>query len=444
MHTPLNAYFLNGRVIELIGNPMPGGGFVMSFTDITAFREAEKALKEANESLEQRVSERTHELSQLNLALSEAKHVAESANQSKTRFLAAVSHDLMQPLNAARLLSAALSHQEALPEDAHELVKNLDSSLRSAEDLISDLLDISRLESGRITPHCKPFALGAWLEALGAEFTALAEQQGIDFRLRSTSLNIVSDPKLLRRIVQNFLTNAFRYANGSVLLGVRRQSNSVRIDVWDRGQGIPEDKLQFIFEEFKRLDSHQTREEKGLGLGLAIADGLSKVLGHKIEVRSWLEKGSVFSITVPVYHGALATAAPVVVSNTQIQPLAGLCILCVDNENSILAGMHSLLTRWGCHVLTASNRTECSKVLAKGQVPDIALVDFHLDAGDTGIAFMAWLNKQVNTKVPGIVISADARPELISQVHAAGLSFLAKPVKPAALRALINSYSSHN
>ena len=305
--------------------PMPGGGFVMSFTDITAFREAERALKEANESLEHRVSERTHELSQLNIALSDAKHVAEDANQSKTRFLAAVSHDLMQPLNAARLFSAALSHQDALPSDAQELVKNLDSSLRSAEDLISDLLDISRLESGRITPQCKPFALGPWLEALGAEFTVLAEQQGIDFRLRKTSLNIVSDPRLLRRIVQNFLTNAFRYANGSVLLGVRRQAHSVRIDVWDRGQGIPEDKLKFIFEEFKRLDSHQTREEKGLGLGLAIADGLSKVLDHQIEVRSWLEKGSVFSITVPLYSGQLNTApAPTKQDNSALQPLAGL------------------------------------------------------------------------------------------------------------------------
>jgi CheY-like chemotaxis protein len=275
---------------------------------------------------------------------------------------------------------------------------------------------------------------------LGAEFTALAAQQGIDFRLRSTSLNVISDPKLLRRIVQNFLTNAFRYANGSVLLGVRRQANNLRIDVWDRGQGIPEDKLQFIFEEFKRLDSHQTREEKGLGLGLAIADGLSKVLGHKIEVRSWLEKGSVFSITVPLYRGALISATPVVASNTAIQPLAGLQILCVDNENSILVGMHSLLTRWGCEVLTASNRAECNTILAQGVVPDIALVDFHLDAGDTGIALMTWLRKQLNSDVPGIVISADARPELANQISAAGLSFLAKPVKPAALRALINSY----
>ena len=434
--------FPNGRVIELIGNPMPGGGFVMSFTDITAFREAEHALKEANESLEHRVSERTHELSQLNIALSDAKHVAESANQSKTRFLAAVSHDLMQPLNAARLFSAALSHQDALPSDAQELVKNLDSSLRSAEDLISDLLDISRLESGRITPHCQPFALGPWLEALGAEFTVLAEQQGIDFRLRSTSLNIISDPKLLRRIIQNFLTNAFRYANGNVLLGVRRQANKVRIDVWDRGQGIPADKLNFIFEEFKRLDSHQTREEKGLGLGLAIADGLSKVLNHQIEVRSWVDKGSVFSITVPLYKGKLNIApASNASNNTAIQPLAGLTVLCVDNESSILAGMLSLLSRWGCHVLTASTRQECAVLLESGATPDLALVDYHLDGGDTGIALMAWLRQQMNAPVPGIVISADGRPELVSQVHAAGLSFLAKPVKPAALRALINRHT---
>ena len=433
--------FPNGRVIELIGNTMPGGGFVMSFTDITAFRQAENALKDANESLEQRVSERTHELSQLNIALSDAKYVAESANQSKTRFLAAVSHDLMQPLNAARLFSAALSHQDALPDDAQELVKNLDSSLRSAEDLISDLLDISRLESGRITPNCLPFALGPWLEALGAEFTVLAEQQGIDFRLSSTSLNINSDPRLLRRIVQNFLTNAFRYANGSVLLGVRRQGEQLRIDVWDRGQGIPEDKLQFIFEEFKRLDSHQTREEKGLGLGLAIADGLSRVLGHKIEVRSWLEKGSVFSITVPIYRGQLSTvSAPTKQDNSSVQPLAGLSVLCIDNERSILVGMHSLLSRWGCDVYTASNRKDCAAFIADGITPDLALVDFHLDSGDTGIALMLWLRKQVNAPVPGIVISADGRPELLSQVHAAGLSFLAKPVKPAALRALINRH----
>ena len=432
--------FPNGRVIELIGNPMPGGGFVMSFTDITEFREAERALKDANEGLEQRVSERTQELSQLNHALTEAKGVAEAANQSKTRFLAAVSHDLMQPLNAARLFSAALSHQDdALPADARELVRHLDSSLRSAEDLISDLLDISRLENGRITPDRHAFVLNNLFDTLGAEFRVLAAEHGVDFRLRGSRLRVDSDIKLLRRILQNFLTNAFRYAKGRVLLGVRRQGQQLRLEVWDRGPGIPEDKRKVIFEEFKRLDSHQTRAEKGLGLGLAIADGLCRVLGHQLEVRSWPDKGSVFSVTIPL---ALHAEPPALLSQPEQngQALAGIQVLCIDNEDSILAGMHSLLSRWGCQVWTARNRLECEHLLSENVRPQLALVDYHLDDGETGTELMAWLRTRLGEPLPGVVISADGRPELIAQVHAAGLDYLPKPVKPAALRALLSRH----
>ncbi|MBU2324788.1 MAG: hybrid sensor histidine kinase/response regulator, partial [Gammaproteobacteria bacterium] len=376
--------FPNGRVIELIGNPMPGGGFVMSFTDITEFRQAERALKEANEGLEQRVAARTFELSQLNQALTEAKRVAETANQSKTRFLAAVSHDLMQPLNAARLFSAALSHQdEALPREAQELVHHLDSSLRSAEDLITDLLDISRLENGRITPDRNAFVLNNLFDTLGAEFKVLAAEQGIDFRLRGSRLRVDSDSKLLRRVLQNFVTNAFRYAQGRVLLGVRHVPGHLRLEVWDRGPGIPEDKRKVIFEEFKRLDSHQTRAEKGLGLGLAIADGLCRVLEHKLEVRSWPGKGSVFSVTVPLATGAASTPARTS-GETAALPLTGSQVLCVDNEDSILTGMHSLLSRWGCQVWTARNRLECEQLLDEGVRPNLALIDYHLDEGETG------------------------------------------------------------
>ena len=434
--------FPNGRVIELIGNPMPGGGFVMSFTDITEFREAERALKEANESLEQRVAERTQELSMLNEALSDAKAVAETANQSKSRFLAAVSHDLMQPLNAARLFSAALGHQaESLPGEARELVRHLDSSLRSAEDLISDLLDISRLENGRINPERASFALAELYDALGAEFRAQAQEQGIDFRLRGSHERIESDPKLLRRVLQNFLTNAFRYANGAVLLGVRREAGGLRLEVWDRGPGIPSDKLGVIFEEFKRLDSHQTRAEKGLGLGLAIADGLCRVLEHKLQVRSWPGKGSVFSVTVPLALQAEASM-PALQIAPQGQTLAGIHVLCVDNEDSILVGMHSLLSRWGCQVWTARNRLECEHLLSEDVRPQLALVDFHLDDGETGTELMAWLRTRLGAPLPGVVISADGRPELIAQVHAAGLDYLPKPVKPAALRALLSRHLS--
>lgn len=432
--------FPSGRVIELIGNPMPGGGFVMSFTDITEFREAERALKAANEGLEQRVSERTQELSQLNLALSEAKAHAEAANQSKSRFLAAVSHDLMQPLNAARLFSAALAHQQGLPREAETLVQHLDSALHSAEDLITDLLDISRLENGRITCDRQNIPLTQLFDALGAEFHALAQGQGVDFRVRGSRHSINSDPKLLRRILQNFLTNAFRYAKGQVLLGVRREGRQLRLEVWDRGPGIAADKQKEIFEEFKRLDSHQTRAEKGLGLGLAIADGLCRVLGHRLQVRSWPGKGSVFSVSVPLASQQTVTHSPPPSQHTSGQQLAGAPVLCVDNEDSILAGMHSLLSRWGCQVWTARNRLECEHLLDEGIRPQLALVDYHLDEGETGCELMAWLRGRLGSPLPGVVISADGRQELINSVHAAGLDYLAKPVKPAALRALISHH----
>ncbi|MFY1664434.1 NahK/ErcS family hybrid sensor histidine kinase/response regulator [Pseudomonas sp. Pseu.R1] len=435
--------FPNGRVIELIGNPMPGGGFVMSFTDITAFREAEQALKGVNESLEQRVAERTRELSQLNLALTEAKAHAEAANQSKTRFLAAVSHDLMQPMNAARLFSAALLHvDEQIPDEAQKLIQHLDSSLRSAEDLISDLLDISRLENGKFTPTIAPFPLNNLFDTLGAEFKALAQEQGLDFRVRGSHLRVASDAKLLRRVLQNFLTNAFRYAKGPILLGVRRKGSNLSLEVWDRGPGIPEDKRQVIFEEFKRLDSHQTRAEKGLGLGLAIADGLCRVLGHTLEVRSWPGKGSVFSVNVPLARTqTLQQTAPI---EPKKAALNGTQVLCIDNEDSILIGMNSLLSRWGCQVWTARNRDECQTLLDDGIRPHLALVDYHLDHGETGTDLMAWLRTQLGEPVPGVLISADGRPELVAQVHAAGLEYLAKPVKPAALRALLSRHVSLN
>lgn len=433
--------FPNGRVIELIGNPMPGGGFVMSFTDITNYRDAEQGLKDANESLEQRVQERTFELSQLNHALTEAKGTAEAANQSKSRFLAAVSHDLMQPLNAARLFSAALAHQEQLPEEATELVRHLDSSLRSAEDLITDLLDISRLEGGRVSADVAAFPLSNLYDTLGVEFRVLAQEHGIDFHVRGSKLRVESDIKLLRRVLQNFLTNAFRYAKGHVLLGVRREAGHLRLEVWDHGPGIPPDKLHVIFEEFKRLDSHQTRAEKGLGLGLAIADRLCKVLGHRLEVRSWPGKGSVFSVSVPLAR----QPAPVPINGHKVETpeqLNGAQVLCVDNEDSILTGMSSLLTRWGCRVLTARSREECQALLDGDARPQLALIDYHLDDGELGTDLMAWLRTRLGEPVPGVVISADARPELVAQIHAAGLDFLPKPVKPAALRALLSRHLS--
>lgn len=431
--------FPSGQVIEIIGNPMPGGGFVMSFTDISDFRRAEQALKESNESLEQRVAERTRELSQLNQALFQAKAQTERASQSQSRFLTAVSHDLMQPMNAARLFSASLSHQTHLPPEAEELVRHLDTSLRSAEDLISDLLDISRLEAGRIRPEWSDFALRDLLDPLRIELGAMAVEQGVDLRVHLSSLRVRSDMRLLRRILQNFLTNAFRYAGRSkVVLGVRRLGTQVRIEVWDQGPGIPQDKLQVIFEEFQRLDSHRTQAEKGLGLGLAIADGLCRVLGHELAVRSWPGAGSVFSVSVPLARQVPHNEVKAV---GQFSPVvSGAQVLCIDNEPNILTGMQSLLSRWQCHVAVARDRAEVLEVLAQGFAPQLVLVDYHLDGGDTGVELMYWLREHQGLELPGVVISADGRSELVTQIRLAGLDFLPKPVKPAALRALISRY----
>jgi CheY-like chemotaxis protein len=318
------------------------------------------------------------------------------------------------------------------------LVQHLDSSLRSAEDLISDLLDISRLENGKINPQRQPFVLNELFDTLGAEFKALAQEQGLRFRLRGSRLRVDSDIKLLRRVLQNFLTNAFRYADGPVLLGVRRRRGELCLEVWDRGPGIPQDKQKVIFEEFKRLDSHQTRAEKGLGLGLAIADGLCRVLGHRLSVRSWPGKGSVFSVRVPLARTQVS--APAKPAQESGQPLSGAQVLCVDNEESILIGMRSLLTRWGCEVWTARDQAQCAALLAEGVRPQLALVDYHLDHGETGTELMGWLRAQLAEPIPGVVISADGRPEMVAQVHAAGLDYLAKPVKPAALRALLSRH----
>jgi CheY-like chemotaxis protein len=284
--------------------------------------------------------------------------------------------------------------------------------------------------------------LNTLFDPLGAEFKVLAQEQGISFRIRGTALRVDSDVKLLRRILQNFLTNAFRYAKGPVLLGVRRRGKHLSLEVWDRGPGIAEDKQRVIFEEFKRLDSHQTRAEKGLGLGLAIADGLCRVLDHSLQVRSWPGKGSVFSVSVPLAQ--LQTRAVQKANEPDRLMLGGTQVLCIDNEDSILIGMNSLLTRWGCQVWTARNRQECEELLKQGVRPQLALVDFHLDNGETGTQLMAWLRTRLGEPVPGVVISADGRPELIAQVHAAGLGFLPKPVKPAALRALLSRHVSLN
>jgi len=425
----------DGRVIEVQGNPMPGGGFVMIFTDITAFREAQDVLKQANEQLEDRVHKRTEELEKLNEKLVAETQRTEKESRSKSRFLAAVSHDLMQPLNAARLFSSSLS-EVAQDLKSKELAMHIESSLGAAEELIGDLLDISRLESGKLNTNIHRFALNDVLSHLNAEFTVIANQQSITFSMVPSSVIVLSDPKFLRRIIQNFLTNAFRYTpEGKVVLGVRHCGKCVRVDIWDNGSGIEESQQKVIFEEFTRRST--LRSDQGLGLGLAISKGLSHILGHSIEMHSWPGKGSVFSLVIKRAYNVDNRVLPED-SDSLNQGLIGMRVLCVDNEESILEGMKHLLEHWGCDVRLAVDLVTGLQCIDDDWVPDVIFSDYRLENDLTGLTVLQQCRLRLGRHFDGIIISADRTQDTIDTIRANDFYFLPKPIKPLKLRAILN------
>jgi Na+/proline symporter/signal transduction histidine kinase/CheY-like chemotaxis protein len=429
----------DGRVIEMQGNPMPAGGFVMTFTDITPFRDAERVLREANEHLEARVAERTHELSELNRQLLLVNQQVERANHSKSRFLAAVSHDLTQPLNAAKLFTSSLLEMLPPADEPARIARHIDDALGATEDLITDLLDISRLEAGKFKAKKLDFALRDVFDNLKAEFGVLAQAGGIQFSVVESGVAVYSDVRLLRRVLQNFLTNAFRYnPGGRVLLGCRRLGDKVRIEVWDNGPGIPADKQEAIFDEFSRLDHSRTAREQGLGLGLAIARGIALVLGHNLTLRSWPGAGSVFAITLNLATRPVATMQVAAPTQRDSQ-LEGIRVLCIDNESDILIAMHSLLGRWGCEVVCAQSLAQAEDLIAGGFLPQLVLSDYHLDDGKTGLQALHMLRLAHGNDIGGIIISADRKSELQAQIREHGYGYISKPVKPLKLRALMNS-----
>ncbi|MGL6468861.1 hybrid sensor histidine kinase/response regulator [Aeromonas hydrophila] len=429
----------DGRVIEMQGNPMPAGGFVMTFTDITPFRDAERVLREANEHLEARVAERTHELSELNRQLLLVNQQVERANHSKSRFLAAVSHDLTQPLNAAKLFTSSLLEMLPPADEPARIARHIDDALGATEDLITDLLDISRLEAGKFKAKKLDFALRDVFDNLKAEFGVLAQAGGIQFSVVESGVAVYSDVRLLRRVLQNFLTNAFRYnPGGRVLLGCRRLGDKVRIEVWDNGPGIPADKQEAIFDEFSRLDHSRTAREQGLGLGLAIARGIALVLGHNLTLRSWPGAGSVFAITLNLATRPVATTQVAAPTQRDSQ-LEGIRVLCIDNESDILIAMHSLLGRWGCEVVCAQSLAQAEDLIAGGFLAQLVLSDYHLDDGKTGLQALHMLRLAHGNDIGGIIISADRKSELQAQIREHGYGYISKPVKPLKLRALMNS-----
>jgi len=429
----------DGRVIKMQGNPMPYGGFVTTFSDITQYRQVERELVRAKEELEARVMARTKELSLANESLMEAKSKVEQVNLSKTRFMAAIGHDLMQPLNAARLFTASLLQHESEEPHVQETVRHIADSLKASGQLLADLLDISKLESDAIEVNRSHFPISQLLNNFDAEFGAMAGDYSVEFKSVRSSAIVHSDINLLRRIVQNFLTNAFRYGSGGkVLLGCRVIKGAIRIEVWDQGCGIPQDKVNEIFKEFQRLENSSVYDRNGLGLGLAIADRICKVLGYTLNLRSQVNKGSVFSVEVPVVNDYVAPAqTPITrIGNSQ---LAGVVVLCIDNEEKILVGLELLLKRWQCEVMLAKSLEHAVELIeVAGRLPDIMLADYHLDHNKTGLDAMDALRETYQEQIPGVLITADTRKELIEEVEGKNYKYMAKMVRPAALRAVIS------
>ncbi len=441
----------NGTVLEVRCDPMPGGGFVTTYTDITGRKLAARQLKEANESLERRVRERTAELTAVNAklrqeilerakieeALRQAKGEAEEANLSKTRFLAAASHDLLQPLNAARLFATALADRP-LPIKEVELVANIDRALGCVEGLLETLLHISKLDAGAIAAEKSDFVIGDLLQQLADEYRPLARREGVTLRVVSCSKVVRSDLTLLGRVLRNFLTNAIRYApEGRLLLGCRRRGTVVRIETLDTGCGIPDASIGEIFEEFRQL--HRDRDQgKSFGLGLAIVKRIARVLDHPIGVRSTVGKGSAFWIDVPL--GTLPQSLPKrEAPPIALDTLASALIAVIDDQDSILAGMRELLQGWGCKAVVAvDGRTAALDLARSGRGPDIVIADFHLDGGATGVDAVEAFREVYGSTVPGLIITADRSPRVAEIVRRHGFHLLRKPVKPAKLRALLS------
>jgi signal transduction histidine kinase/PAS domain-containing protein len=426
----------SGRTVEVRRSSMADGGMVMSFEDITGRLAAAEALRETNETLEARVEERTsllqnevRERLSAEEAMREAKTAAEQANISKTRFLAAASHDLLQPLNAARLFVAALGDRRlALPTRA--LVRQTGSALDSVEDLLEALLEISRLDAGAIVAEPVDFALDELLDSMKAEFAAVARERGLAFAVQPSGQWVRSDPRLLRRILQNLIANALRYTEaGEVIVSSALHGDALTIAVKDTGIGIaPEDHAR-VFEEFQRVG--ESGGDRGIGLGLAIVQRAGRMLDHPIRLESTPGRGSTFSVTVPL--GVPSVGRPVGSEPAERGGLSGKSVLVIDNDVAILDGMTAILSGWGCSIATSTGMP----VLSDNAPPDVIVADYHLDDGLTGDAVVAGIRAVYRADVPAIIITADRTPELRDALSGQGLHVLTKPVKPAQLRALL-------
>ena len=440
----------NGKVIDIRGNPLPHGGFVTTYTDITDYREVVEQLDEAQIELRAQVASGSETLSQANAQLrsenrlrAEVEAQLREAHLSKSRFMSASSHDLLQPINAARLFSSALGTR--LGEDAgkeiSQLVQQIDGSLRRAEQLIAELREVARLDSGHQTPKLEHFSVRDTFDNLRQEFQGMAEESQLQLRVHAADLWLHSDKALLYRSLQNLVANALLYTTqGGVLLSARRRDGKVLLQVWDTGSGIAEADQAKIFNEFERGPQQGAETDKGLGLGLSIVERIASLLEMPLTLDSRDQRGSCFSLIVPRGIPQQRNTR----SEVEAGDLAGISLLCLDNDPMILSGLEQALLSKGAVVRVCSDRSGLGELLQDGTRPDAILADYQLDEGDNGIDAVSEELKQRSLHIPCIVISADDAPAIRQRARDAGFRFLPKPVNAARLRALVLALNKDN
>jgi len=432
----------HGQTLEFHSSRLPDGGLVIAFSDVTARVQAERALAQVNHSLEGRVAERTAALTRVNMELESARAKADAANHDKTRFLAAASHDLLQPLNAARLYTSTLIERSKSTGLA-DLANSIEASLTAVEDIMSALLDISRIDSGALKPAPAPVAARDLLKRIEVEFGPMARERNISLRLVPSNAAVLVDRSLVGRIVQNLVSNAIKYTNrgGKVLVGFRRRGNRMRLDVIDTGIGFNKDQHRLLFAEFSRLE-RGARMAQGLGLGLSIVQRLVTALDLTLELDSVEGRGSRFSLFLPLTRTIRPMSEPAPALAEINFGTLGLKVLCVDNERSIIEAMEGLLRHWGCDVRSALSLKQIDKEqLLEGWYPDLVLMDYHLDQ-TSGLDAIEWLRHNVGGHLPAALVTADRSPAVRALAEERGIAVVTKPVKPAALRAAISGLAN--
>ena len=431
------------RVLDMRSVRLNNGGLFFTYTDATAQAKSAEDLEAENETLEQRVRERTEELQSLNYDFARATAEAEDANISKTRFLAAASHDLLQPLSAARLYTTSLRERmpaQCVDEEMMRLAGNIDASLEAVEDILGALLEISHLDAGATRMEMARFAIEDVFSQLRLEFEPMALERGLRLTFAPSSLWVSSDRRLLRRLLQNLVSNAIKYTmEGRVLVGARRRGSEVSLSILDSGLGIPESKQLLIFREFERLPE-ATGTAPGIGLGLSIVERLAQVLDHGLSLRSTPGRGSVFSVLVPRAEPVASASAPSPGGAiVRLGSLEHLTVVAIDNDRHILAAIDDLLEGWNCLVVSGTNLPDVEAVLrARHLVPAVIVADYHVEDLD-GLAIIKTLRDPFGP-CQGVLITADRASHIRALAEAEDVRVLYKPLKPAALRSLLSQW----